>query len=179
MLQMQVGKRAYGKVVKVKCVICAKYESRIKNIKGFSTSWIIGTSSVKKDSLEKHLPGEKHKKAKELLGPEKYQREVLSTSAIGQGIKKMNETDKEVFLHVNKLKILGHFISYSKMIEKQLYGKWLVPRSTDKLQVGNFSITYGSTQKENSYFWLWFPEHHIWCGSTLHKYFLYLDCFPF
>ena len=42
-----------GKVVKVKCVICAKYESRIKNIKGFSTSWIIGTSSVKKDSLEK------------------------------------------------------------------------------------------------------------------------------
>ena len=60
------------------------------------------------------------------------------------------------------------------MIEKQLYGKWLVPRSTDKLQVGNFSITYGSTQKENSYFWLWFPEHHIWCGSTLHKYFLYL-----
>ena len=33
---------------------------------------------------------------KELLGPEKYQREVVSTSAIGQGIKKMNETDKEV-----------------------------------------------------------------------------------
>ena len=31
---MQVGKRAYGKVVKVKCVICAKYESRIKTSKG-------------------------------------------------------------------------------------------------------------------------------------------------
>jgi len=90
-----------GKVVKVKCVICAKYESRIKNIKGFSTNWITGTSSVKKDSLVKHLSGEQHKTAKdlaakELLGPEKYQLEVVSTSAIGQGIKKMNETDKEV-----------------------------------------------------------------------------------
>ena len=57
--------------------------------------------SAKKDRLEKHLSGEQHNKAKdlatrELLGPEKYQEEVVSTSAIGQGIKKMNETDKEV-----------------------------------------------------------------------------------
>ena len=44
-----------GKVVKVRCVICAKYESQIKNIKRFSTSWITGMLSVKKDSLEKHL----------------------------------------------------------------------------------------------------------------------------
>ena len=90
-----------GKVVKVKCVICAKYESQIKSIKGFSTSWITGTLSVKKESLEKHLSGKQYKKAKdlatkELLGPEKYQREVVSTSVIGQGIKKMNEMDKEV-----------------------------------------------------------------------------------
>ena len=39
------------KDVKVKCVICAKYESQIKNIKGFSTSWITGMSSVKKRQL--------------------------------------------------------------------------------------------------------------------------------
>ena len=57
--------------------------------------------SAKKDSLEKHLSGEQHNKAKdlatkELLEPEKYQQEVVSTSAIGQGIKKMNETNKEV-----------------------------------------------------------------------------------
>ena len=38
----------------------------------------------------------------------------MSTLAIGQGIKKMNETDKELsFLHVIKFKILGHFfVSY-------------------------------------------------------------------
>ena len=89
-----------GRVVKVKYVICAKYKGPVKNIKGFGTSWITGTSSVKKDSLEKHLSGEQHKKAKdlatkELLGPEKYQQEVVLASAIGQGIKKMNETDKE------------------------------------------------------------------------------------
>ena len=57
-------------------------------------------SSVKKDRLEKHLSGEQHKKTtdlatKELLEPEKYQQKVVSTSAIGQGIKKLNEMDKE------------------------------------------------------------------------------------
>ena len=82
----------------------------------------------KKRQLRKHLSGERHKKAKdlatkELHGPEGYQREVVLTSAIGLGIKKMNETDIAVFLHV-KLKILGHFIiSYSKMTEKQLFAK--------------------------------------------------------
>ena len=82
-----------GKVVKVRCVICAKYESQIKNIKRFSTSWITGMLSVKKDSLEKHLSGQQPKKAKDLatkglLGPDKYQQEVVPTSPIGQGIKK-------------------------------------------------------------------------------------------
>ena len=89
-----------GKVVKVKCVICAKYESRIKNIKGFSTSWITGMSSVKKELRKTFIwratQNAKDLVTKELLGPEKYQREVVSTSAVGQGIKKMNETDKEV-----------------------------------------------------------------------------------
>ena len=39
-------------------------------------------------------------------------------------------------------------------MEKQLYAKSLVPHTTEKLQVGNFPITCGSIQKENSYFWL-------------------------
>ena len=43
----------FGKVVKVNCVICDKYKSQIKNIKGFSTSSIKGTSSVEKRQLRK------------------------------------------------------------------------------------------------------------------------------
>ena len=64
------------------------------------------------------------------------------------------------------------------MIKKQLYAKWLVPCAIDKWRVENFPITCGSTQKENSYFWLWFPEHHTWCSSTFHKW-VSFDCFPF
>ena len=55
-----------GKVVEIKCKDCIQFESRIKNIKGFNKSWIDGTGSVKKDSLEKHLRGEPHKYAKSL-----------------------------------------------------------------------------------------------------------------
>ena len=40
--------------------------SRMKNIKGFNKSWIDGTGSVKKDSLEEHLSCEPHNYAKSL-----------------------------------------------------------------------------------------------------------------
>ena len=45
----------------LKCKMCIKYEERITSIKGFSQNWIVGTSSVKKDSLEKHIKGDPHK----------------------------------------------------------------------------------------------------------------------
>ena len=90
-----------GKVVKIKCKDCIQFESRIKNIKGFNKSWIDGTGSVKKDSLEKHLGGKHHKYAKSLstkksLESAQYHEEVVKTSAIGKGITKMNDADKEV-----------------------------------------------------------------------------------
>ena len=50
-----------GKVVKIKCKDCIQFESRIKNIKGLNKSWIDGTGSVKKGSLEKHLSYKPHK----------------------------------------------------------------------------------------------------------------------
>ena len=89
------------KVVEIKCKDCIQFESRIKNIKGFNKSWIDGTGSVKKDSLEKHLSGEPHKYAKSLLmkkslGSAQYHEEVVKISAIGKGIIKMNDSYKEV-----------------------------------------------------------------------------------
>ena len=90
-----------GKVVEIKCKDCIQFESRIKNIKGFNKSWIDGTGSVKKDSLEKYLSGEPHKYAKRLstkksLGSAPYHEEVVKTLAIGNGITEMNDADKEV-----------------------------------------------------------------------------------
>ena len=101
-LECELGKIIEsGKVVKIKCKDCIQFESRIKNIKGFNKSWIDGTGSVKKDSLEKHLSGEPHKYAKvyqqrnplDLLN---IFEEVIKTSAIGKGITKMNDADEEV-----------------------------------------------------------------------------------
>ena len=47
----------------IKCVVCSKYEDRIKNIEGFSKTWTDGTESVKKDSLEIHIKGDPCQKA--------------------------------------------------------------------------------------------------------------------
>ena len=90
-----------GKVVKIKYEDCIQFESRIKNIKGFNKSWIDGTGSVKKDSLEKHLSSEPQKYAKSVsrkksFGSAQYHEEVIKTSAIGKGVTKMNDADKEV-----------------------------------------------------------------------------------
>ena len=43
--------------IKIKCKVCAKYEEIIFRVKGFLNSWKNGTTSVKKDSLEKHAKG--------------------------------------------------------------------------------------------------------------------------
>ena len=90
-----------GKVVKIKCKDCIQFESRIKNIKGFNKSWIDGTGSVKKISLEKHLSSGPHIYAKILstkksLGSAQYYEEVIKSSALGKGITKINDADKEV-----------------------------------------------------------------------------------
>ena len=55
-----------GKVVKLRCKLRCKYESRITSIKGLSRSWIEGTDSVKKGSLMKHINGDWRKYAIEL-----------------------------------------------------------------------------------------------------------------
>ena len=90
-----------GKVKKFKCVVCSKYEERIKNMKGFSRGWVDGTESIKKDSLEKHIKGEPHKKARDLqlrdsLGGEAYRDQVVAQSDIGKGLAKMLDSDREV-----------------------------------------------------------------------------------
>ena len=97
-----------GKVKRIKCVVCSKYEDRIKSLKGFSKVWVEGTESVKKDSLDKHIKGEPHRMAKNLdlrhsLGATSYQEEVISKTAIGKGLTKMVDSDKQVSLCFKKI----------------------------------------------------------------------------
>ena len=86
----------------IKCVVCSKYEDRIKNMKGFSKTWTDGTESVKKDSLEKHIKGDPHRKAwllmKSSMGASSYHEKIASSTPIGRGLRKMLEGDKEASL---------------------------------------------------------------------------------
>ena len=72
-LRCELGKEIEGnKVTKIKCKVCIKYEQNVIGVKGFSKSWINGTTSVKKDSLEKHVKGDPHLHAVD-LGKKKKQ----------------------------------------------------------------------------------------------------------
>ena len=87
-------------VVKLKCKVCKKFENNITSIKGFSRSWIVGTESVKKDSLSKHVQGDPHKYAanlqrKETLGRSGYQQAVIRDTPIGRGLTRMADKDRE------------------------------------------------------------------------------------
>ena len=53
-------------VTKVKCMLCTKHVNSIKQRKAFTQIWIDGSKSVKKDSIQKHLNREAHKKANKL-----------------------------------------------------------------------------------------------------------------
>ena len=53
-LKCELGKEIKAnKVTKIKCKVCIKHEQVIIEMKGFPKSWINGTTSVKKDSLDK------------------------------------------------------------------------------------------------------------------------------
>ena len=69
-------------------------------LKNFSQIWIDGSNLVKKDSIQKHLNGEGHKKANDLkqrktLGGEEFNDKVVKSSPIGSGLSKMAEKDFE------------------------------------------------------------------------------------
>ena len=99
--ELNILKISGGKVKKFKCVVCSKYEERIKNMKGFSRGWVDGTESIKKGQLGKAYQREPHKKARDLqlrnsLGGEAYRDQVVVQSDIGKGLAKMLDSDREV-----------------------------------------------------------------------------------
>ena len=80
-----------GKVIKLKCKTCIKFEKEITSVRGFSTSWIVGTDSVKKDSLAKHVAGDPHKYAADLmrkasLGAVAFNEHVIENTPIGRDL---------------------------------------------------------------------------------------------
>ena len=93
-----------GKVFKLICKDCSRWESRIKNEKNFSLKWIrSGSTNVEKDSVKKHVATDQHKAAKKLslqssLGAIPYQEHVVNNTPIGRGFKKMHAKDRESLL---------------------------------------------------------------------------------
>ena len=84
----------------MKCDLCVKYVSRLRNLRTFTPIWVTGSTSVKKDSVKKHVNGEAHLMAvdlhmKESLGASKFNEKIVESSPIGQGLAKMAESDKE------------------------------------------------------------------------------------
>ena len=76
--------------------------------------WIDGTESIKKDSLEKHIKGEPHKRQSDLelkgsLGPSSYQEKIVATTPIGRSVTKMVEKDKVSMVLFFNFKFISNF----------------------------------------------------------------------
>ena len=77
-----------------------KHVDSVKHRKIFTQIWIDGSKSVKKDSIQKHLNKEAHKKANELeqkrqLGAVGFKEKVVKDTPIGRGLTKVGEKDLE------------------------------------------------------------------------------------
>ena len=89
----------HGNVTRLRCVVCKRWEKRINNVKGFMFNWIRpGTQSIKKDGVKTHCNSMQHKEAVRLdernkMGASAYAQEVVKSSPIGRGLKKMCEKD--------------------------------------------------------------------------------------
>ena len=81
-------------------MLCIKHVDSIKHRKTFTQIWIDGSKPVKKDSIQKHLIGEAHKKANELeekrqLGAVGFNEKVVKDTPIGRGLMKIGEKELE------------------------------------------------------------------------------------
>ena len=81
-------------------MLCMKHVDSINHRKTFTQIWIDGSKSVKKDSTQKHLSGEAHKKANEpeekrQQGAVGFDEKVVKNTPIGRGLTKMEEKDLE------------------------------------------------------------------------------------
>ena len=89
------------KVVSVKCDLCVKYASRLRNLRSFTTPiCVTGSTSVQKDSVKKHVNEEAHLMAvdldrKESLGASRFNEKIVESSPIGQGLAKMADSRKK------------------------------------------------------------------------------------
>ena len=89
-----------GKVEKLVCSTCKRWEKRVSGSSNFSVTWIRpGLINVEKDSLVKHRNGEQRKRAANLqtkskIGAEAYQPTVLNVAPIFRGILKIKEKDR-------------------------------------------------------------------------------------
>jgi hypothetical protein len=90
------------KVEVLKCSVCVELSTRVCLIAGFSQAWVDGTTSVKLDSLRKHVQGRVHQHAEHLFDQktlgELFATAVVKQSLIGRGLLKMAEIDKKVML---------------------------------------------------------------------------------
>ena len=100
-LKVKLSKDLEGDfVTKVKCMLCTKHVNSIKHRKTFTQIWIDGLKSVKKDSIQKHLNREAHKKANKLeqkrqLGDAGFKEKVVKDTPIRRGLTKIGEKDLE------------------------------------------------------------------------------------
>ena len=75
-----------GKVCRLRCTECIKWERRINKAINFSMNWISpGSTSIAKDSVAKHCKSDQHKKAVKYstqseLGADTYKESVVMNS---------------------------------------------------------------------------------------------------
>ena len=86
----------------LKCSVCMEFSTRICSIAGFSQAWVDGTTSVKLDSLKKHVQGRANQHAKHFFDQktleEQFATQVVKQSPIQRGMLKMVKIDRKVML---------------------------------------------------------------------------------
>jgi len=85
-------------VVKIKCSLCAKFESKLNHLKNFKKSFIVGISgsALKKDNLLKHTTSAPHRLASSLENKQELSiTQVYTETPIGQALSKSRCLEEE------------------------------------------------------------------------------------
>ena len=119
-------------VIRLRCILCTKWEKRICWITNFSYNHIRpGTTSIKKDSIKSHCLSKPHKRAADLelkskLGAIPIMESVIENTPIGQLIRRICAEDgntcrvliNSIYYLVKQERPLSDFHNLLKLQEK-------------------------------------------------------------
>lgn len=153
---MKYEERAGGKVTRIFCSLCTKYQDRLQAVRNFSSSFVDGVTNtaLKKDNVSKHQRSDMHKKAvnmeRQLSINEIYQSTPLARAFSSATSEEVSRVSKLFEIAYMLAKEEMPFTKYCAILElEKKHGVKLGNTYTTEHKCKDFTVFIGESMRDD------------------------------